>query len=228
MKFIERENEVIETIKKLSNFKTVVVGGYGVSARAKHRFSVDCDLVVSKKDLKGINAVLTKQGYKKLMDKKDFDKQYAGEFIRYVKKVDNLPVSIDLLVGSLVCRVTNASWSFNYILENSDKAIITGIEGSVECLVPTKELLLAFKIHSGRKTDLRDVIVLKGADWSVVKNNINRGNLDVLRKQIRSMIEQLNNKNIVNSLKGTFQLKQDVEKTIQDTERRLTNLLGEL
>ncbi len=38
MKFIERENEIIRILKKLSDFRIIVVGGYAVSARAKLRF----------------------------------------------------------------------------------------------------------------------------------------------------------------------------------------------
>lgn len=225
MKFIERENEIIEVIRKLSVFKIIVVGGYAVSARAKHRFSVDCDIVIPKKDLNKVVELLKKDGFERSVTKGDFDNEYTGEFIRFVKKIDGLPVSIDLLVDSLVCRTTNASWGFDYILKNSDKVIIAGIENSVECLIPTKELLLAFKIHSGRKTDLRDIIMLKDADWNILLDHIRRGNLNILKKQIESMIKELDNKDLIDSLKGVFQLKRDVKKTIQDTKKKLNGLL---
>jgi len=225
VKFINRENEIINILKKLSKFRIIVVGGYAVSARAKHRFSVDCDIVIPKDDLEKITKLLNREGFEKSIVKDDLDNEYGGEFIRYIKKIENLPVSIDLLVNSLVCRTTNGSWSFDYILKNSDKIIIAGIENSIECLVPSKELLLAFKIHSGRKTDLRDIIMLNDANWNIVKNHLNRGNLDVLRNQIESMIKELDNKNLADSLKGVFQLKEDVEKIIQDTKKKLNELL---
>src|SRR3972149_4931671 len=162
MRFVDRENEIIRILKKLSDFKIIVVGGYAVSARAKHRFSVDCDIVVSKKDLRNIVKMLNGEDFKESL-KKDIGDDYGGKFIRYAKKIEKLPVSIDLMVDSLVCRTTNASWSFEYILKNSSKTIIAGIEDSVELLTPSKELLLAFKIHSGRRTDLRDITMLMNA-----------------------------------------------------------------
>lgn len=228
MKFINRENEILRILKKLTDFKIIVVGGYAVSARAKHRFSVDCDIIISKNDLNRITDVLNKEGFEKSTTKADFDTEYGGEFIRHVKKIDGLPVSIDLLVSSLVCRTTGASWSFNYVLKNSDTAIVAGIESSVECLVPSKELLLAFKIHSGRKTDLRDIIMLKDVDWDVTKGHVNRGDSVALKKQIELMIKELDNKNLADSLKGVFQLKEDVEKMIQGTKKNLIGLLKEI
>jgi len=226
MKFVERENEMIKIIKKLSDFDIIVVGGYAVSARAKHRFSVDCDIVIPEKYLKKITNTLNKEDFKKSITKNNINHEYGGKFIRYIKKINRLPVSVDLLVNSLICRTTNASWSFDYILKNSDKTIISGIENSVKVLVPSKELLLAFKIHSGRKTDLRDIIMLKNANWNIVRNHANRGNLEILKKQIESMIKELNNKNLVDSLKGEFQLKKDVKKMIKNTKNKLNNLLN--
>lgn len=225
MKFVERENEIINIIKKLSDFNMIVVGGYAVSARAKHRFSVDCDIVISKDNLDKIIELLDNEGFEKSITKDNLDNEYGGEFIRHIKKIDDLPVSVDILVNSLVCRTTNASWSFDYILKNSDKIIIAGIESSAECLVPNKELLLAFKIHSARKTDLRDIIMLKDADWSIVKNHLNRGDLDVLKKQIENMIKELDDKNLVDSLKGTFRLNENVDKIIKDTRKKLGEIL---
>ncbi|MBU3897238.1 MAG: hypothetical protein KJ697_04925 [Nanoarchaeota archaeon] len=225
MKFVERENEIIKIIKKLSEFNMIVVGRYAVSARAKHRFSVDCDIVIPKDNLEKIIELLDKERFEKSIIKDNLDNEYGGEFIRYVKKIDGLPVSVDILANSLTCRTTNASWSFDYILKNSDKIIISGIESSVECLVPSKELLLAFKIHSGRKTDLRDIIMLKDADWNAVKNHTNRGDLIILKKQIGEMIENLDDKNLIDSLKGLFQLKEGADKMIKDTKKKLNRLL---
>ncbi|MBU3904557.1 MAG: hypothetical protein KJ906_00195 [Nanoarchaeota archaeon] len=228
MKFVERENEIIEIIRKLSDFKMVVVGGYAVSARAKHRFSVDCDIVIPKDELEKIVELVKKEEFEKTIIKDNLDNEYGGEFIRYVKKIEDLPVSVDILVSSLVCRTTSASWSFDYILKNSDKIIIAGIESSVECMVPNKELLLAFKIHSARKTDLRDIIMLKDANWNAVKDHLNRGDSDVLKKQIGSMIKELDSEYLADSLKGVFQLKEDVEKIIKDTKKKLTGLLNKI
>ena len=61
--------------------------------------------------------------------------------------------SADLLVGSLVCKATGASWSYDYIRRHSIVA-----ELSVRCRVPERELLIALKIRSGRRADLRDIV----------------------------------------------------------------------
>ena len=70
------------------------------------------------------------------------------------------PVAVDLLVGSLVCRATQASWSFDYIKRFSAAATISGCGFSVECRIPERELLIAFKLHSGRRADVRDFVML--------------------------------------------------------------------
>ena len=225
MKFIERESGIIRMMKRLAGFNIVVVGGYAVSARAMHRFSVDCDVVLSKDDLEKIIGVLVEEGFERTIIKNGFDSEYGGEFIRYVRKISGLPVSIDLLVSSLVCRTTGASWGFDYILKNSDRIIMAGIEDSVECMVPSKELLLAFKIHSARKTDLRDIVMLRDADWKVVKTHLNRGDSAVLKEQIESMVKELDDNDLIDSLKGEFQLKGDAGKMMRDTKKRLAGLL---
>jgi hypothetical protein len=47
MEFIKRENGILRIIKGMTEAELdfVVVGGYAVSALAKHRFPVDCDIV---------------------------------------------------------------------------------------------------------------------------------------------------------------------------------------
>ena len=50
MEFVNRENEILRTLDSLVEEEVdfVVVGGYAVSGLGKHRFSVDCDIVISK------------------------------------------------------------------------------------------------------------------------------------------------------------------------------------
>lgn len=163
MKFVERENEILRTIRRLKeeNLDFIVVGGYAVSALARHRFSVDCDLVVPQERKTEFEEVLKRDGFVKHVQKAGFDAAYGGEFMSYVKKVDDLPVTVDLLVGSLVCRATGASWSFDYIKKSSVIATILGYGVSVECRIPERELLIAFKLHSGRRADVRDFVLLR-------------------------------------------------------------------
>jgi len=228
---IERENEILRIIKRLVEAKLdfIVVGGYAVSGLARHRFSVDCDIVVSKKELEKCESALKKEGFRKHVQKAGFDKIYGGEFVSYLKKVEELPVSVDLLVGSLVCRTTSASWSFNYIKKYSVLASILGIEASVSCRIPEKELLIAFKIHSGRRADVRDIVMLReGADLEKVIAHLKKGSIDALKGQINGIIKALRDKNLVDSLKGVFTISVDVNKQIESAKKDLEKILRKI
>ncbi len=223
MKFIERENEIIKIINKLNEAKLdfIVIGEYAVSSLAKHRFSVDCDLLVQKNDIKNFKKVLENEDWKKHIEKKGFDRTYGGWFENFEKKIDDLPITIDLLIESIVSRTTNASWSFEYVKKYSTIARVSGIELYSECRVPEKELLVAMKIHSARKTDIRDVIMLKDADWEKVLKHSKRGDIKILKNQITEIIKSLEDKNLVDSLKGVFRLTEDVNRDIEQTKRKL-------
>jgi len=224
MEFVKRENEILGVLKRLTEEKMdfIVVGGYAVSGLAKHRFSVDCDIVVPKTELKKFEEVLGKERFKEHIRKTGFDEAYAGEFVSYRKEVDVLPVTVDLLVGSLVCRATGASWSFDYVKKSSIEANITGIETSVLCRIPEKELLIAFKVHSARRADIRDIVMLwEDANLEKVLKHIRRGREEALKGQIRGIIEALKDPNLVDSLKGVFALSMDVKKQIEGIRRNM-------
>ena len=231
MEFVDRENEIFRMLHVLleEQFDFVVVGGYAVSGLGKHRFSVDCDVVISKTELGKTKSVLRKQGYEREVERAGFDDTYAGKFARYKKKVGALPVTFDLLVGSLVCRTTGAAWSFDYILKHSAETTIGGIENMVNCRVPKKELMIAFKIHSARRTDVRDIIMMmENSDLEQVITHLRRGKTEVLITQIRSIIEMLDDVKLVDSLKGVFTLSVDVRKQILGTQKNMARLLKRL
>jgi hypothetical protein len=228
MEFVKRENEILRMLKRLieERMDFVVVGGYAVSGLARHRFSVDCDIVVSKGGSEKFEEILKKEGFKRHVRKAGFDEMYAGEFISYKKEVGELPVTIDLLVGSLVCRATEAAWSFDYIKKHSVEVTITGIETSASCRIPEKELLIAFKIHSARRTDIRDIIMMReSSDLEKILKHLRKGKIDALRTQINKIIEALNDKNLVDSLKGVFTLSVDVRKQIEGTQKDIESVL---
>ena len=228
MEFVKRENEMLRVLKRLTGEKLdfIVVGGYAVSGLAKHRFSVDCDIVLPKRELKKFEEILKEEGFERHVRKTGFDKIYAGEFVSYKKEVNELPVTIDILVGSLVCRATGAAWSFDYIKKNSIEANITGIETSVICRIPEKELLIAFKVHSARRADIRDIIMLReDANFEKVLKHIKKGGKEALRKQIQRITEALEDPNLVDSLKGVFVLSVDVKKQIESTRKDMKAIL---
>lgn len=231
MEFVQRENEILMTLNILVDEKLdfVVVGGYGVSGLAKHRFSVDCDIVISKKERVKTEAILKRHGFGMNGEKTGFDETYAGAFVSYKKKVGELPVTFDLLVGSIVCRTTGAAWSFDYIEGHSVEAAITGIETLANCRVPEKELMIAFKIHSARKTDVRDIIMMmENSDLDKILTHLRRGQEELLKTQMSKIMEMLNDVKLVDSLKGVFTLNVDVRKQIEDTRKNMENLLKKL
>ena len=231
MKFIERENEILRIIERLKNagLDFIVVGGHAVSGLARHRFSVDLDSVVREDQLKEFKKILEKEGYVKKVEKRGIDELYGGWFESYVKRIKGLPVTVDLLVGSLVSRGTNASWSFNYIKENSTTVNISGTELSVVGQVPERELLIAFKLHSMRRADIRDMIMLSGgSDWEKILEHAKRGDLKRLKDQINRAAAVLEERSLVDSLKGVFSLSFDVSNQIKMTKRDLKKLVKSL
>lgn len=227
MEFVKRENEILRILKRLAGegVDFVVVGDYAVSGLARRRFSVDCDVVISKRELEKFEDILEKEGFKKHARKTGFDDAYSGEFISYKKEVSELPVTIDLLVGSLVCRTTGAAWGFNYIKKYSVEAVITGIEMLVNCRLPEKELLLALKIHSARRTDIRDIIMMReGSDSESIEASKKREN-GCTENSDKQDTRSMNDKNLVDSLKGVFTLTADVRKQIENTRNDIESVL---
>lgn len=228
MKFMERENEIFRVLQTLveANLDFVVVGGFAVSGLTRHRFSVDCDVVVTRKKFKKIERILEEEGFKKHVEKTGFDEVYGGEFKSYRKEVNKLPVTFDLLVGSLVSRATDGAWSFDYIKKHSIQANIAGIENSVSCRVPSKELLIVLKIHSARRADIRDIIMLReDTNLDRILEHLRRGRREVLRDQIKRIIEALKDPRLVDSLKGVFTLSIDVTRQIEDTKKNMETIL---
>lgn len=231
MEQVDRENEILRILEVLSKagIDFVLVGGYAVSALARHRFSVDCDLIVRKRDLENIESLLQAEGFAKTQQRDGFDKVYSGKFVRYERRVSGLAVSADLLVDSLVSRDTEGSWSFEYISSHSVEANIPGIQYSVKCRIPNREILLAFKLHSARRADVRDVVMLsEEADWDKVFGHLNRGDPALLEKSIRQVLQYLEDSRLIDSLKGRFSLKEDVKPSIAKSAQKVRTILGRL
>ena len=199
----------------------ILVGGYAVSAFS-HRFSVDADLVVKDGDLEKFREILEEEGYKEIQ-KKDLKKPYQGKFISF-QKSEELPVTVDLLVNSLGCRQTEASWNFDYLQKNSVEETIEGSEKSLEAKIPEKELLIAIKLHSGRLTDIRDVVALSSnADYGKIKRHVNRGYHKKLKKILEEAKKIIESENFEDSFKGVFEEKKLPEDNIQKVKKFLDN-----
>lgn len=222
-----REDSILNLLKKLqeANAEFVLVGGYAVSALASHRFSVDCDIVLPKRSIDKIRSMLKAEGYRKEQERRGFDKVYGGSFESYVKQIAGLNVTVDLLVESLVSRDTEASWSYREIRSQSSVETVAGVSVVAESLVPSKELMMAFKIHAGRLADARDIVMMAdGVNWDSVTKLVKRGKLKAVKKKIDNIIGIIADKNTVDSLKGVYSKKGDVSKMIDVTIKHLENL----
>ena len=87
-------------------------------------------------------------------------------------------------------------------------------------------MLIAFKIHSARRADVRDVVMLReNADLKKVLNHLRKGSIEALKDQIEKIIAALEDENLVDSLKGVFTLTIDVKKQIESARKDIEAIL---
>ncbi len=185
---LEREQEVMKILNLFLDKKLdfIVVGGYAISTYKK-RFSIDLDIVVKEEDLENFEKILEKDGYA-LHYEKEIALLYGENFKRFRKTMKNLPVDVDLLINGLVCRATDATWGLDYIKRHSVKRKLN----NSEFLTPERELLIAMKLHSGRLSDIRDVVALMPCNLEKLERHIQKGDLNRLRESIRKQSDFLN------------------------------------
>ncbi len=168
---------------------------------------MDLDVAVKKEGVEKFEELLKREGYGLESTRKYLDAVYSGEFKRYVKDVGG-PVSVDFLIGSLVSRSTGAAWGFDLLDENSAKRLVNGLTESVEAKkVASREALIAMKLHSGRLTDLRDIVMLLATDKVDIKKVhelLTRGEMSAVKSIIDKFILDLGSGNFADSLKGAF------------------------
>lgn len=201
--FIARENEIFATLQAFNDagLDYVVVGGYAVAA-FEHRFSVDADLVIRAADLEEFAAVLEEREFAKAVEA-ELD-VYGGRFVAYEKAAE-LPVSIDLLVNGVTSRQTDATWAYDYLRDHADRWDIQGSEQAVTAQVPDPALLMAVKLHSGRLTDVRDVVALgPHTDLAAVEDHLVRGDEQQIQGVIEDALVTLEDDNFADAFKGVF------------------------
>ena len=221
---LEREQEVIKLLILFleQDLDFIVVGGYAISTYKK-RFSVDLDIVVREKDLEKFFKLLEEGDYS-LHYEKNIDLLYGEDFKRFVKKIKNLPVSIDLLINGVVSRTTNATWSFDYVKKHSVKRKLNNIE----FLMPEKELLISMKFHSGRLSDIRDVVALMPCDKGKLKQHLLKGDTKKLKQLMKKQAAFLDKPQFDDSFKGIFGVHVYNEKDVQTAKKLIGDLLREI
>ncbi len=220
---LEREQEIMRILSlfldKGLNF--IVVGGYAISTY-KRRFSIDLDVVVKEEELKEFEKILEKEGYS-LHYEKEIALLYGENFKRFMKKMNNLPVDIDLLINGLVSRTTDATWGSDYIKRHSVKRRLNNLE----FLTPEKELIIAMKFHSGRLSDTRDIVALMPCDKEKLKQHLLKGDIKKLKQSMRKQASFLNKPQFDDSFKGIFGLHVYNEKDVQIARELIKELIEE-
>ncbi|MDG6924000.1 MAG: hypothetical protein JRN67_12010 [Nitrososphaerota archaeon] len=205
-----REKEIIRILEAIypQQDRFTLIGGYAVNAYSSlPRYSVDCDLVVSKSDFQEFSDIFAQNGFK------DKSKIYLNELDgletwKFKKFVNDEAVTIDLLLDGVKCRQTEATWTEKEVKSSASDRKVVGVSGSVTSSVVSKELLLAMKLHSGRDADLRDATMLMDSiDWTAVEKFSNRGNVRKVIDQLTNNLAKIKKSNFEQELKAYFSSK---------------------
>ncbi|WP_226042816.1 nucleotidyltransferase family protein [Natrinema sp. DC36] len=185
----DRSVALIEVLEELeqSDIGFVLVGGYAIS-QFETRFSTDLDLVIAPDDYDEVIAFLEARGFERQADLEvPPEETIYNREIELFERAKGLPhpVGVDILVNGLGCRQTGAEWSFDYLRKHSSPTTISGGTRSTIARAADGEVLVAAKLHSGRKTDLADVLAaIPSIDLNMVETHLHRGDTDALREQL--------------------------------------------
>ncbi|AQL43326.1 hypothetical protein BV210_11765 [Halorientalis sp. IM1011] len=218
----EREDELLDTLETVidADFPYVLVGGWAIAA-FNQRFTTDVDVVIPGQALDDYTALLTGRGYEKTADV-ERNELYEGRTVRFEKDVGN-PVQFDVMVDALGCRQTEAEWSYRYLSEHSVTEEL-GTSRPISARIPEPELLFAVKLHSGRKADTRDLVVLgRDADLERIAMHLNRGDSEKLARRIGVVMDRLTSPGFADSFKGVFEQQTVPEQDIDAVKEFLLN-----
>ena len=191
--FAAREKEILRILEIILPYREhfAVIGGYAVDAYSPlPRYSVDCDIVIPKKEVSTFTNLFSIEAFTGGLQ---YQNELEGlETMRFKKKIDNNPVFIDLLIDGVRCRETEAVWKFDEINNASSQGKIIGVSSFINSRVASKELLFAMKLHSGRDSDLKDAAMLtENLSWQKVITYTVRGSTEKLGKQLSSAVEKM-------------------------------------
>ncbi len=205
-KFKLREKEIFETLKQLAECEFVIIGGYAVNAYALPRFSVDCDIVIKKKELGEIEKKLQMAGYAK-MEGGDVQPLYGGSFARYEKEIEkDFFVSFDVLVDAVYDRISGAVFSAGWVFENSKKRRLYGktVLDGIDVRIINPDALFVLKFTSARETDIRDIFMMadkvENPKWA--KKEISR-KID-FERNFEKIREKICSKEFKKNLEGVY------------------------
>ena len=94
--------------------------------------------------------------------------------------------------------------SYRYLHEHSTIESLDVAE-DLDGRIPEPALLFAMKLHSGRKADTRDLVVISlRADFDRIERHVHRGDPEKLDRQIEMVLDQLEEDGFEDSFKGVF------------------------
>lgn len=202
-----REKEIFDTLKKIKDYRFVLIGGYAVNAYTLPRFSVDCDIVINDySKVEGMEKVLKNFNYVKKPTNK-FNLPYHEEFRRYEKEIEkNFRVSMDLMIKNVSDRKTHALFTAEWIFKHSAIRLLKGktITEELKIRIINPDALIVTKIVSCRSTDIRDVFMLitqtKDIEW--IKQEVaKRCNL---KDRIARVIDKITSTEFKDNLQGVY------------------------
>lgn len=202
-----REKEVFETLKRLRDFKFVVIGGYAVNAYTLPRFSIDCDVVIhNKAELEKISKVLLGSGYRKQELVKTAK---SASFARYEKGLDDsFKVSFDIFIGEVIDRQSGVSISADWIFKYSEPRSLKGktITDELKVRILDIDALFVIKMISCRSTDIRDMFMLAPSikDRVFIKNEVS-SRYD-FEGRLRKVKEKITSEKFKDGLQGVYGL----------------------
>lgn len=230
MSFHSRADALIELLEELTEhgYRYVLVGGYAVSA-FNPRFSTDLDIVIAADRKEELSSFLKERGFE---ETNSHAKQwtYETEVTEYEKRLaPKQPIGFDLLVNGLGCRQTRAQWSFEYLYDHSRVREVSGGTVRTTAQVLDGPVLLAAKLHSGRETDIRDVLAIAGKiDLEMVTPHLHRGDEKALREQLEQGLEILRSEELKHGYRSDFGTATVSTSTVTELELYLSERIDHL
>ena len=230
MSFNNRSDALLELLEEFTQegHEYVLVGGYAVAV-FNARFSTDLDIVVASDAKVDVVEFLDQRGFEKT-DTHAKEWVYDTEVIEYEKRLTpQQPIGFDLLVNGLGCRQTEAQWSFDYLYDHSHQQEVSGGTVTTTARVIDGAVLVATKLHSGRDTDLRDVLaVAEEIDLDAVTPHLRRGDDDPLREQLESGLEIVESDELKHGYRSDFGTSAVSEETVTALQEYLSAQIAHL
>ena len=228
---VARETEILKLLRVIhgSRLSYTVIGGYAVDAYSPlPRYSTDCDVVIEEKDLEAFSGLLRENGFN--VEQTIYKNVLEGlQTKNFVKIVGDGTVTAELMVAGVKCRQTEAIWRATEIGGSSAEMRIVCVDDSVTSRVASREMLIVLKLHSGRDTDHRDIVMLaEDADWKAVRELCERGISSKLREQLSAALTRLGGADFEGTVKSAFRSKQSQSTRIAIAASKIKSLLGTL